>query len=226
MAELVAQEPVLLVSLWRLAVKGENTTANLLTRAVPGVLLCALEDDNEADNLPVRRASQWTDVPVASLRLPHWRRGGEQITDTEDFSKTRDCQPIAGFLFNRLPPGWAALKKGKNMNANYQRVPTEFAPEVRFEVTPVPPTPFRAWQDTELEHLKNRLLQERLEGIWAPRLRSSLLRAANDAAALAWMTPYPLLVFPVLFEEKARIAWQHTERQNEVRKRSRELLAA
>jgi hypothetical protein len=117
--------------------------------------------------------------------------------------------------------------KGKNsMNTNYQRVRTEFAPEVRFEVAAGPPAPFRSRQDAELEHLKDRLLQERLEGIWAPRLRNSLLRAANDAAALAWVTSYPLLVFPVLFEEKARAAWQQAERQNEVRKRSRELLAA
>jgi hypothetical protein len=112
------------------------------------------------------------------------------------------------------------------MNANYQRVPTKFAPEVRFGVTPVPPAPFGARQDTELESLKNRLLQGRLEGIWTPRLRSSLLRAANDAAALAWVTRYPLLVFPGLFDELARAAWQHTERQNAVRERSRELLAA
>jgi hypothetical protein len=112
------------------------------------------------------------------------------------------------------------------MNANYPPVPTEFAPEVRFEVRPGFPAPSRARQDSELEHLKNRLLQEWLEGICAPRLRSSLLRAANDAAALAWVTPYPLLVFPVLFHEKARSAWQHTERQNAVRQRSRELLVA
>jgi hypothetical protein len=125
-----------------------------------------------------------------------------------------------------MPPGRAALKKSNHMNAKYPQVPTEFAPEVRFEVTPGPPAPFRARQDTELEHLKNRLLQGWLDGIWAPQLRSSLLRAANDAAALAWVTPYPLLVFPVLFNEKARSAWQHTERQNEVRKRSHELLVA
>ena len=116
--------------------------------------------------------------------------------------------------------------KGKNMNANYQRVPAEFAPEVRFEVIPAAPALFQARQDGELERLKNQLLQERLEGICDARLRSSLRRAANDAAALAWVTRYPLLVFPVLFDEKARAAWQRAERQNQVRKRTRELLAA
>ena len=116
--------------------------------------------------------------------------------------------------------------KGKNMNANYQRVPAEFAPEVRFEVIPAAPALLHARQDGELERLKNQLLQERLEGICDARLRISLRCAANDAAALAWVTRYPLLVFPVLFDEKARAAWQRAERQNQVRKRTRELLAA
>ncbi len=112
------------------------------------------------------------------------------------------------------------------MNATHQRVPTEFAPIVRFEVTPGLPGPSRARQDTEFEHLKHRLLHERLEGIWTARLRNSLRRAANDAAALAWATRYPLFVFPVLFDELARAAWRRAERQHAVRERSRELLAA
>jgi hypothetical protein len=125
-----------------------------------------------------------------------------------------------------MPPGQAALTKGNNMNANYKRVPTEFAPEVRFEVAPAPSAPFRATQDAELERLKTQLLQQRLGEAWEPQLRSSLRRAANDAAALAWVTPYPLLVFPVLFDEKAEAALYHAQRQNQVRARSRELLAA
>ena len=112
------------------------------------------------------------------------------------------------------------------MNTIYQRLRTEFAPEVRFELAPVWAAPFRARQDTELEHLRRRLLQERLEGLLTPGLSRALFRAANDAAALAWATPYPLLVFPVLFDELARAAWQQTERQKAVRGRSRDLLAA
>ena len=49
--------------------------------------------------------------------------------------------------------------------------------------------------------------------------------AANEAAALAWVTPYPLLVFPTLFEEKAAFAVKLAEKQEEVLDRSRELLA-
>jgi hypothetical protein len=111
------------------------------------------------------------------------------------------------------------------MNEKYKRVPTKFGPEIRFEVIPVPPAPFRARQDTELERLKNQLLQDRLHELWDPQHKSPLRRAADEAAALAWVTPYPLLVFPVLFEEKAAAALLHAERQNQVRQRSRELLA-
>ena len=111
------------------------------------------------------------------------------------------------------------------MNANYRRVPTQFGPETGLEVRPVPPAPFRARQEAELEQLKARLLSERLETSWDPESDGQLRRAANEAAALAWVTKYPLLVFPALFEEKAEAALLRAERQEQVRQRSRELLA-
>jgi hypothetical protein len=58
-------------------------------------------------------------------------------------------------------------------------------------------------QENEFERLKVSLLSERLEALWKPELSAQVRRAANEAAALAWVTPYPLLVFPVLFAEKA-----------------------
>ena len=109
---------------------------------------------------------------------------------------------------------------------NYRRVPTKFGPETGFEVKPSPPAPFRARQEAELERLKARLLAERLERRGEPQLDSYLRRAANEAAALAWVTHYPLLVFPALFEEKAETALLRAERQEQIRQRSRELLAA
>jgi hypothetical protein len=113
-----------------------------------------------------------------------------------------------------------------NMNENYRRVPTKFGPETGFAVTPGPPAPFRAGQEAELERLKAQLLAERLEGPREPQFGSHLRRAANEAAALAWVTRYPLLVFPALFEEKAEAALLRAERQEQIRQRSRELLAA
>ena len=111
------------------------------------------------------------------------------------------------------------------MNANYRRVPTQFGPETGFEVKPIPPAPFRARQEAELERLKTRLLAERLETCREAQSDGQLRRAANEAAALAWVTPYPLLVFPALFDEKAEAALLRADRQAQVRQRSRELLA-
>ena len=112
------------------------------------------------------------------------------------------------------------------MNEKYRRVPTEFGPETGFEVKPSPPGPFRARQEAEFERLKMQLLVERLEGRWGSELASRLRRAANEAAALAWVTRYPLLVFPALFEEMAQTALLRAKRQEQVRQRSRVLLAA
>jgi len=102
---------------------------------------------------------------------------------------------------------------------------TRFLPETRFEVEPAPPAPFRAHEADPLERLKRRLLDLHLEGVWDAETNCRLRRAANEAAALAWVTPYPLLVFPVLFEEQAAAAATRAQRQAQVRLRSRELLA-
>jgi hypothetical protein len=110
------------------------------------------------------------------------------------------------------------------MNANPRRVPADFGPETRFEVEPLPAAPYRAALESRFEELQTSLLAVRLEEVWEPRLNSQMRRAANEAAALAWVTPYPLLVFPVLFEEKAELALKVAERQDAVRQRTRELL--
>ena len=113
------------------------------------------------------------------------------------------------------------------MNAtNPFRVPTQFGPETRFEVSPAPPAPFRTTRETGLEELKSRLLLGFLKDTADPRLNPYVRRAANEAAALAWVTPYPLLVFPALFEEKTRAAVRQAGRQEKVLRRSLALLAA
>jgi hypothetical protein len=112
----------------------------------------------------------------------------------------------------------------ERMNARRQKLAANFGPETRFEVRPSPPAPFRALQENLFERLKSRLVGERLEEAWAPELSSNVRRAAHEAASLAWVTPYPLLVFPVLFEERLGAASQIAERQKQVSQRSRELL--
>jgi hypothetical protein len=111
------------------------------------------------------------------------------------------------------------------MNEDYRRVPTKFGPETRFELRPVPPAPCRALQENDLERLKNYLLRTRLEMLPEAGYNAYLRRAANEAAALAWVTPYPTLVFPALFEEKAETALLQAEKQERIRERSALLLA-
>jgi hypothetical protein len=161
---------------------------------------------------------------VAPLRLPRWRRGRELLKHNQEFPKTRDCQVNRGFFVEPMKPaGWPAYERHK-MNIRHQRIPTEFGPETRFELAPTV-VPFRVVKTNRFEQLKGQLLAERLEEIWEPATSSQIRRAANEAAALAWVTPYPLLVFPVLFEEKAQSAMEFSRRQKQIRRRSRTLLS-
>ena len=106
------------------------------------------------------------------------------------------------------------------MNRKNDRIETKFALENRFALIAAPAAPFRALQETELERLKTRLLQQALRDSTDSELSAPLRRAANDAAALAWATWYPLLLFPLLFEEKAQEATRQTARQAAIRQRS------
>jgi hypothetical protein len=112
------------------------------------------------------------------------------------------------------------------MNKPDTKLRAEFGPETRFELKPAPPAPFRATQETEFERLKNRLLTETLLAAARPDLNAGIRRAANEAAALAWVTFYPLLVFPALFEEKLAQALRHAERQARILAHGSDLVAA
>ena len=105
------------------------------------------------------------------------------------------------------------------MNAKYKRLETRFEPEIRFELTPVTMAPFRAVFEDKFDRLKDRLLAESLDTVWELKLSSEVRRAANEAAALARLTPYPLLVFPLLFEEKTQETLRAAARQNSARER-------
>jgi hypothetical protein len=107
-----------------------------------------------------------------------------------------------------------------------KRLELEFGPDDRFEVTAVPAAPFRGTQETELERLKGRLLRELLEELRDEALNAPLRRAANEAAAVAWTTEFPLLVFPGLLSEKAREAQERQKHQRAVLVRSRRMMGA
>jgi hypothetical protein len=72
-----------------------------------------------------------------------------------------------------------------------------------------------------VELLKQRLLRDRLASVADPELRRWLVLAAEDSAAVAWTTPFPLLVLPELIEERARAAQVRVERQRNILQRGR-----
>ena len=110
------------------------------------------------------------------------------------------------------------------MKTKTTTLPTWFEPDTRFDVAPTAPVPFRGTQETELEQFKSRLLRAALDAAPDAELYVSLRRAANEAAGVAWLTPFPLLVLPVLFDEKAAAARQQFDRARNVRVRSRRIL--
>jgi hypothetical protein len=126
-----------------------------------------------------------------------------------------------GFLFNPKPREGSGHQK-ENMN-RYQ-IETRFEPETRFEYNSLPPATFRAAHEDELERLKDNLLRQALQYASDGAYFAPLRRAANEAAALAWATPFPLLFLPAIFEELAATARTHTRHQGEIMKRSRKWL--
>ncbi len=96
-------------------------------------------------------------------------------------------------------------------------------PEARFALHPVD-APFRATLDNEVDRLKNRLLQHHLSANAEPGFNSLLRQAANEAVALACDHAYPLLLLPVIFDEKAREARRSAAWQNVVRSRGELIL--
>ena len=111
-----------------------------------------------------------------------------------------------------------------NMRTRNKLFKPRFGPETGFEVGLIAPVPHSGPAENDLEQLKTRLLSPLLTAPEEAELNTALRRAANDAASAAWFTPFPLLFFPTLLEEKAASARRQVKRQQEVRKRSQGLL--
>jgi hypothetical protein len=119
------------------------------------------------------------------------------------------------------------LKRMRNEtnNRNKQKLfKTRFGPQTRFAMAPIAPVPFRGPSENDLEQLKARLLGNLLSQPIEPELNTVLRRAANEAASAAWFTPFPLLFFPTLLDEKAATARVQLQRQQEIRQRTQGLL--
>lgn len=112
-------------------------------------------------------------------------------------------------------------QKGSIVKPTRTRTAGRYGLETRFDWAVADESPtYKTAATTEIERLKDRMLIEKLSHLDHPDLNPLLRRAANEAAALAWATPFPLLVFPELFEEKARDARRHATTQADVRARS------
>jgi hypothetical protein len=76
-----------------------------------------------------------------------------------------------------------------------------------------------------MSELKNRLLDGLVADERDEFVRSSVRLAVEDAASLAWASPYPLLLLPELLNEKVSEARQRAARQRRIQDRSREFLS-
>lgn len=61
--------------------------------------------------------------------------------------------------------------------------------------------------------LKQQLILEQLDVVPAVEAHARVIQQAGEAAALAWLSGYPLLTFPCLFEEMAQEAVAQLGRQ-------------
>jgi hypothetical protein len=111
-------------------------------------------------------------------------------------------------------------------NRSYPRVPTRFGREIRFELAPNFERLRVNSAQKAMEQLKTRLLQPVLDETPDPTLRRQMQLAANEAAALACTTAFPLLVLPVLLEEKAAELQHYAAHQEHVHQASSLLISA
>jgi hypothetical protein len=86
------------------------------------------------------------------------------------------------------------------------------------------PTIERGVLEGQFATLKEELLHGLLDENETVALRPRLERAANEAAALAWTTDYPLLVFPALLHELARRERVRETRQRNIRAQTEKLM--
>lgn len=104
------------------------------------------------------------------------------------------------------------------MRQQFTKIITRFEPATEFDVAA------RGAQETDLDQLKERLLATYLKNPDEGAEGTPLRLAANEAAGLAWFTPFPLLFLPVLLEEKVAEARTLEFRQRRIREQTEALL--
>ena len=89
----------------------------------------------------------------------------------------------------------------------------------------LPPRFERQELENRFAGLKDDLLGEVLEETETLELHPRLNLVANEAAGLAWMTEFPLLVFPGLFDELAKRERTRQSRQRQIHAKTEALIA-
>jgi hypothetical protein len=77
----------------------------------------------------------------------------------------------------------------------------------------------------ELQQLRSSLLESYLQGVSNAAIQGRFDSAANEAASIAWATTYPLLVFPVLLQEKLVEAERKARVQRGIYRRSQKIIS-
>ncbi len=119
------------------------------------------------------------------------------------------------------------FKANQENNDKNTRMKSRLLTDVDFEVGndfELYPTFERAELHARFAELKGSLVGALLDDNETLALQSGLESAANEAAALAWTTDYPLLVFPVLLDEYARRERVRQTRQLRIQARSQKLM--
>jgi hypothetical protein len=98
---------------------------------------------------------------------------------------------------------------------------TRIFPRLRLESKSLRPrTALPKKPTAELEQLKQRLMKQELAEVVNKQEKAWLHRAADEAASVAWSTAHPLLVLPVLLEEKTCRARAQFQLQMQIASRS------
>jgi hypothetical protein len=92
-----------------------------------------------------------------------------------------------------------------------------FDEQPSFEVTPEYAKPSHPARATEtFRRLQSALVGRLFDETETLTVRKRLNAAVNEAAALSWTTPFPVLVFPLLLAEKAHEAKVTAHRQQTI----------
>lgn len=125
----------------------------------------------------------------------------------------------------RLHKKSSSVGRQSAFQAQSRSLPVRFDPETRFDL----PTESTSVSYDSVDHEFARMKETMLEQNQATtefRFEQDLIRfAVNEAEALAWTSPFPLLVFPALTQEKTDQARKHFQKQQEIWRRSQTLLS-